>query len=308
MEPLLIEKIQEIARDNLSGASEISRNCLESLKSFSEITGFQGGEEFFRGLLYYCAVLIKAQPFMASNIRLLSSVINKSNFLQEEKDNAALLSKFNEIVAIHVSENLKRDSDLAAAGMQVIPDGARIITYSSSGSVTSALIKTKEAGKDFSVIVSEGRPMLEGKKIAFKLAEKGVPVKLVIDAALPHYVRKTDMVMVGADWIADDYFINKIGTDALARVASVEEIPFYVIATSNKILSESFKLEIEDSHPVSEVLDEEIKGITVENPYFEEISTEFVTNFITEEGFLTIEDINNIIANTTINSDLSLLF
>ncbi|RKY85130.1 hypothetical protein DRQ09_07680, partial [candidate division KSB1 bacterium] len=201
-------------------------------------------------------------------------------------------------------EKEAKEKKLVKTGIKIIPDKAKIITYSSSGSVTSTLIEAIRIGKKISVIISEARPMFEGKKLAIYLSEYSVPVKLVIDAALPFYFRSADMVLVGADWIAEEYFINKIGTGSMAKISSLEGIPFYVIATTDKILSDLYRMDIKDFHSPSEIMEEKFDGIEVENLYFEEISSQLVSSFITDEGILGSDKIKRIISATRINPEL----
>jgi len=305
MEEFLLKKIKTIAQDNLGGAASISKNCLQSLLSFPQLTGINEGIDFYNGLLYYCALLIKAQPFMASTTTLLNSVIEQCKRVKKEENREISLEEFKDYVTDLLKETEDKKQRMAEYGSSFIPHDAKIMTYSSSGSVTSALFEAKKNGKNFTVVLSEARPMLEGKILARTLSEKSIAVIFVTDAALPNYVKNCDMVLMGADWIAEDYFINKVGTMSVAARALRETIPFYVLALSDKILSDRYRVAEKDSHPTSEIMNEQIPGITIENPYFEEIPFEYCENVVTEEGIIPIDSIADIAEKLQINPDLS---
>jgi len=263
------------------------------------------GEELFNTILQYCAALITTQPFMASNIVILNAVIEKLMEYEERKSLKAFETYFRKVIRGKIEETEIKNGKMTEFGNKIIKDNSTIITYSYSGSVASILLDAKKSGKNISVILSEGRPMLEGKRLAQSLSKNSIPVKLIIDAALPQYVKYGGIVLLGADWIAENYFINKIGTTAIVQNALNIGVPVYVTATIDKILSEKYRLMIEDSHSPAEIMDEEIEGIQVENPYFEEISSQFVEFFVTDNGLIKSEDIKNIADKSQINSYLS---
>ncbi|MFW6041080.1 MAG: hypothetical protein ACOC85_04515 [Thermoplasmatota archaeon] len=157
-----------------------------------------------------------------------------------------------------------------------------IISYSST--VVSTI-------KDFKkVLVLESRPLMEGRKTARILSNKGVDVEYYIDAGMSKALEKADAVLVGADAVSREGFLNKIGTKPLFYTAKTFDIPFYVVCDLSKILPPSLPIITEEPHPSEEVWsmepDSDIKAI---NQYFEMTPWDSA-KLITELGL--IKDIN----------------
>lgn len=147
--------------------------------------------------------------------------------------------------------------------------GDKILTHSASGNVLSALLAAHQI-HGIEVIVTESRPMLEGRELARALSKAGIPTTLIVDALAPSLLPECKMVWVGADAVADDYFVNKIGTLGIALAAQRLEIPFYVLHDPLKILPEGASWSTQD-HPPEEVWRGAPRNMRVRNPYFEKI-------------------------------------
>src|SRR5207249_77534 len=92
--------------------------------------------------------------------------------------------------------------------------GGWIATLSASGAVRDALLEAHRAGRGPRVLVAESRPRREGRALAAALAAAGIPVWLVVDAALPLVLSQARMVWLGADAITERGVINKVGSFA----------------------------------------------------------------------------------------------
>lgn len=105
------------------------------------------------------------------------------------------------------------------------------ITISYSKTVKETIQKLQK----LKVIISESRPLLEGQKLAEDLAECGIHVTLIIDAAIGSFIEKAEVAFTGADSILNDgAVINKVGTNLLALAAKDRGIPFYSICSTVK--------------------------------------------------------------------------
>ncbi|HEV3483969.1 MAG TPA: hypothetical protein VG106_01075, partial [Vicinamibacterales bacterium] len=100
-----------------------------------------------------------------------------------------------------------------------------------------------------------------------------------------------EALLVGADAIGPDTFINKVGTAALAALAGVVGVPTYVLAGREKVLPAHFFAALTGrSGPTGEV-SQSISGATIENPYFEWIPSSLVAAFVTDGGAVAPADI-----------------
>jgi methylthioribose-1-phosphate isomerase len=209
-----------------------------------------------------------------------------------------------EAQAIH-AEQRAIDAHIAQSGLELIPQGARILTHCNTGPIATAgggtalgvVIAAAGAGKRPQVFVDETRPLLQGARLTyFELQQAGVDGTLLVDgaAAIAMQRKAIDLVIVGADRIArNGDTANKIGTYALAIAAAHHRIPFYVAAprsTFDLSLASGEAIPIEE-RPAQEVTSfggapvapEDAK---VYNPAFDVTPGHLITAFITEYGVL----------------------
>ena len=110
-------------------------------------------------------------------------------------------------------------------------------------------------------------------------------MQLFSDAGISSAVPGSDGILVGADAIGLELFINKVGTAAICALASSEGIPVYVLAGREKLLSgpDIDRLEIV-SGPPAQVVDPLPPDLRVLNPYFERIPLMLATLVVTDAG------------------------
>jgi translation initiation factor 2B subunit (eIF-2B alpha/beta/delta family) len=174
---------------------------------------------------------------------------------------------------------------LAKYAGELIQKEYTVLTHSYSSSVAASLELAHDEGKRFQVIVTESRPVLEGRELAARLASKGLSVKLMVDSAAFRYLPRAQMVFVGADSLAVQGMINKAGTWGLALAAKEMAVPFYVLASSEKVLPAQFPFALrEESRDPMEVWDNALAGLEVINVYYDLTPLELVTAVVGEEG------------------------
>jgi methylthioribose-1-phosphate isomerase len=136
------------------------------------------------------------------------------------------------------------------------------------------------------VFVDETRPLLQGSRLtAWELERLGIPHAVIADAAAGSLMARGEVthVLTGADRIAaNGDTANKIGTYALAVLASHHGIPFYVVApTSTLDLSTPTGAEI----PIEERDPAEVTPrFPARNPAFDVTPASLITAIVTEVG------------------------
>ncbi|HEY6361267.1 MAG TPA: hypothetical protein VIX63_09190, partial [Vicinamibacterales bacterium] len=162
----------------------------------------------------------------------------------------------------------------------------RLVTLSFSRSVlvvVDALARTRT----IRVACSEGRPALEGRRLASHLAASGTAVTCFSDAALGHALAAADAVLVGADAVAPEWFLNKSGTRMLAAAATQQGMPVYVVASRDKFVSHAIAARMVVREGASaEIWEAPPPRVTVRNPYFEPTPLDLVASVITDIGVL----------------------
>jgi len=192
---------------------------------------------------------------------------------------------------------------IGAAGLELVPDGSRILTHCNAGALATGGYGTAlgvvraatEAGRSVTVLADETRPFLQGARLtAWELDRDGIPVTVITDN-MPAWLMQcgeVDLVMVGADRIAANGDVaNKIGTYGLAVLAKEHGIPFYVAAPLSTI---DFATANGDAIPIEERGRREVaeigartlvpEGVPVRHPAFDVTPARLVTAIVTERG------------------------
>ena len=272
MNPELAERIAALAADRQSGASEILERAIAILRD-AEAAG--------ANMRVVGWSLRAAQPSMAGvlNATLAALAGDLDRF-------AARTARAPEAIA-------RIAGDLLETGLP--PDAPLIVvTLSYSGTVARTLERLAER-REVNVCCSESRPTLEGKRLATRLIAAGVGVQYYLDAALGQAVKSADAVLIGADAVTPEWFINKIGTRSLAATAVQGGIPVYVVAGREKFVRPDSVLQITvRSGPPAEVWDGVPEGIVVWNPYFEACPVELATAFVTDIGLIGSADVASV--------------
>jgi len=176
---------------------------------------------------------------------------------------------------------------IAEIGSRLIRDGIVVFTHCHSSTVIEILKMAFKQGKKFEVYNTETRPLYQGRKTARELAKIGIPVKHFVDSAGRIAIKKSDLVLFGADSITSvGKIINKIGTEMFAEIANKYDKPVYFCTDSWKFNPKTiigFEEKIEERSP-KEVWKNPPKGVEILNYAFESVKPELATGIISELG------------------------
>jgi len=258
--------IDRLAGDRTSGASELMAEAVATVR-LAQIGGVEAASEVARALC-------EAQPAMAPFRNLAAAA-------SAERTEPGALDRF-ERQWRRAPAALARAAHVTLAPERGIP--VRFVTCSFSGSVLACLCAMARTNP-VHVTCGEGRPLMEGRRMAEALAAVGIQVELRTDAALAGALAGCDGLLVGADAVTPAWFLNKCGTWQLAAAAGFAGAAVYVLATRDKFVD----LPVGDAlrigeHDPREVWDAAPAGVTVCNPYFERVALGLVTALITDAG------------------------
>ncbi|KAG8146102.1 putative Translation initiation factor eIF-2B subunit alpha-like protein [Naja naja] len=184
-----------------------------------------------------------------------------------------------------------------------VKDGGKILTHAYSKVVLRVLEEAAQAKKRFSVYVTESQPDRAGQvkekyfpflrkkqKMAEALKNLGIPVTIILDAAVGYIMERVDLVIVGAEGVVENGgIINKIGTNQMAVCAKAQNKPFYVVAESFKFVR-LFPLNQQDVPDKFKYKADTLKTqkpLTVEHPWIDYTSPSLITLLFTDLGVLT---------------------
>src|SRR5262245_55705241 len=169
---------------------------------------------------------------------------------------------------------------------QVFPASGWVATHSRSSLVETLLMESAKQGIQVKALLSESRPLLEGRDLAQRLAKAEIPCWLTADAALPLLLPRAAAFFLGADAVLPKTFVNKVGTYALLLVARELNVPAYALAQRAKFLPSGGGIfELGERDP-EQVWRDAPLGISVRNLTFEESPLELLRGVITESGVL----------------------
>lgn len=288
----LLKRVERIASDNQSGAKMLALDACALFEEIGPQLCKHEKGDFLKTFDLLAERLVAAKPRMAPILCLVHRMRQR---LFLEYENHASQEQMIQAVAQEARDFKKGllDADVSIAGklLSLIQEGVTLITHSFSSTVKSVLLDLHKQGRNFTLIATESRPMLEGKKLAQELGDAGIRCTLIADAALLFFLDRADLALSGADAITEHFFVNKVGTRALALGAKERSMPFFVLSDTSKLIAESLLGKEDPLHPQNEILEEDLPNVEALNPYFENIPNALATGFVTEKGIVLPRDL-----------------
>lgn len=251
--------------------------------------------------------------FPLANIKGLVESVSKCTIADLELGLAPLAKEF--------SRYLERNSAIGTAENSC--QAVKIVTLSASDTIQRCLVSLLEdfesRGIKIQLTVLESRPNFEGVSLVNKLlnaiheyrgAKNMLSISIVPDASVASAVIDADYVIFGADKVLPNGDVsNKIGSCSAAVVAKATSPRCKVVALfdTEKITGSKLSEERErnDENEVvgawpgkypDELRQNRARGFEIEvrNDYFERVPAQFIDEYITEQGLLSVEEIERL--------------
>jgi methylthioribose-1-phosphate isomerase len=222
----------------------------------------------------------------------------------EDSERTAAAAALAEARSIAVAD-AAASAAIAAHGLDLVPDGARILTHCNTGGLVSAgegtalaiVLAAHRAGRLARLWVDETRPLLQGARLtSYEAGRAGIRYAVLPDAAAASLMAAgtVDLVLTGADRIAADGSVaNKVGTYGLAVLAHHHGVPFVVAAPVSTIDfasrgQEAITIEHRDPREVTSFAGTAVApaGSDAYNPAFDVTPASLVTALVTERGVI----------------------
>lgn len=207
----------------------------------------------------------------------------------------------------------ERSRRLGEATVELLPDGARILTHCWMDTYLVEFVRAaRAAGKRFEWVATETRPYLQGARLtAHTLAEFGERVTLITDgmgaaalaaghdadSGLEPGARHTagigpiDALVTAADRVSlDGSVVNKVGTLGLAVAAHAFGVPFYALVQAPDAeapTAADIVVEARDPDEVLHTLGRRTASSLVTEawyPAFDVTPSRFVSRIVTDRG------------------------
>ncbi len=269
----------------VQGATNIALYGLDAFLDYSKTINTENKKVFFKKLdkaLIKIITTRKTEPMLQNALR---GAVNSVYELDDVSKIKARLKEY----AWEYPRKIKQDMEkIAEYGSSFIENDSIIFTHCHSSSVVSVLSAARQLGKHFEVVNTETRPRYQGRKTSKQLVNIGIKTTHIIDSNCVDYIKKSDLVLLGADAFTPSSFINKVGSLMICTLAKQFEVPVHVCTLSSKYFYQSSKgtypsIEERDKR---EVWNGAPKGLIIRNPAFEEVSADYVSLVISEFGSL----------------------
>jgi ribose 1,5-bisphosphate isomerase len=300
-DPEVQKRILNIEADQTHGAAFLAIEAVRTLVRATETDESNDIETHLAHLKTIAERLMDIRPSMASLHNVVGELLSETVKRGEKASSTVEIKEFVKREAdLLIEASKKARRTIAERAAKMIPENGRVITHSYSETVLETLKRAHGEGRHFEVFVPESRPLFEGRRSAEELADQGVPVTVVTDAAAGYFAANASIALLGADSIfADGSVVNKVGTFPIVLSAAYQGVPVYVLAEINKIHLRSYfsKVRIEEKDP-KEVWADAPSKINIRNLYFDLTPKFFLTGVITEVQKLRPDEILRICQET----------
>jgi len=279
---MIDETVEEIEEMQTHSSSTVAIKAAEALRELLD-REFATTDEYCRNLERNSNALRRANTSHASLYTTQRTIVERVTGAEYASVDAAKSATADAIDA--VVEDVERAKHAAATNaVDLLEDGATILTHDFSSTVMEAIELAAQAGHHLDVYVTEARPRYIGRKAARTLAGiDRVETTLIVDSAAGYYLDDCDRVVVGMDCIVDDTLYNRVGTFPIAATAAELAVPVTVLGSSAKRIDEGFAFE-NAFRSTSEVMREPAEGFTVANPAYDATPTHLLANVVTDQG------------------------
>ena len=276
---IIPSSIEQIFKDNVSGSVTLLKRltvALENLLLDTELdpATFIAYVEHIRQKMgvftvirHFCDELI-----LSHNVSVQQFPGNYLDFIREYKD-------FWEHAPRFLLNNLLKKVNLQKK---------TVMLHSNSDTIKEVFRLYSEKDKSVHFIQTVSAPAEEGRIQGHDLALMGFKVTLVADALTASMLKRTHLLILGADQVRKSTIINKVGTLQMVLAAQEFNVPVFVLTESRKIAKydsgEEFKDQPRDK---TEILRDIVHpNLTAENFYFEEIPKYMLSGIITEKEII----------------------
>jgi ribose 1,5-bisphosphate isomerase len=289
MHSQVAKTVKDIKSLKIQGARNIAKAAVHALALQMKLSKAKNSKTLLLEMFEVAEALKTARP---TEPMLRNSIDQMMEFLKETLDSCSIKEAKAEFASQErvYQEKVEKNAHLLMDyGAKIIPSGATVITHCHSSTVTGIMKHAKKLGTEFEVISCETRPRFQGRITAKELADYGIKVTQIVDGAVNVFMKKADLVIVGADAItARGDLINKIGTSMVAHLARMHEVSFYSAAELYKYSPSTLfgNLEKIEERDPKEVWDKAPKKVKVSNMAFDVTSSRFISGYITEAGVI----------------------
>ncbi|XP_015432510.1 PREDICTED: translation initiation factor eIF-2B subunit delta [Dufourea novaeangliae] len=238
--PAIVRLGTQYAKKVIVGSNARCVALLAAVKQLIEDFERPSQADFIRGLeaslLESVAYLHHCRPSAVSMQNALRHLLRQMTQLPSALSDADAKSKLSSAIDTYILEQIElADKAISITIQKKISNGDVILTYGYSSLIHKILLDAHTAGKQFRVIVVDGRPWLEGKEQLRRLAKHSIECSYILINALSYVMPEVSKVFLGAHAIlANGAVMSRAGTAQVALMARAFNIPVLVACETHK--------------------------------------------------------------------------
>lgn len=267
---------------------QLLNRCLEALELAGDRSGAANATAWVSDIRLVAGQLLTLRPSLPFLAYACAQVLYELQMAASRGDELASLQR---VLTISLQRFQKEESralsDVVDEVSQLIPPGGVVATVGYSPILLEALRRNPHFG--VRLVVPEGRPRFDGRRMARESLELGKSVTLITDAAFGLHLADADLVVVeGYGLLLDGSVVARVGSFPFALTARHYRVPLYVAATCQRLdlRLEAPSLLVLEERRQDEVWEHRGPGLDVRNVAFDRIPGELITGILTEEGML----------------------
>ncbi|MEA3558775.1 MAG: ribose 1,5-bisphosphate isomerase [Candidatus Thermoplasmatota archaeon] len=282
--------VEGISNMSIRGAGKIAKAASTAISEYAQSWIGTSRDEMIEDLKRVARTLLSTRPTAVSLRNGILLTLMGTEDLHDIGSVREMIATRSRKFVEGAEQARERISEI---GSLRVPKGSTVMTHCNSMAALSTIEKAFRDGRVEMVYSTESRPWRQGHITTKWLLEREIPVTMIVDSAVRHFMRKMDVVMVGADTITSHgAVINKIGTSQIALSAHESRVPLMVCAETFKFSRETLfgsPVEIEDRGPsgIADPMEpRDFEGAHFRNPVFDITPPEHIDAIITELGVI----------------------
>ena len=286
-----LKDIETIHNDTDSGASKIALNCLTALKQECLTSSGQLTRSFLKTAIQ---LLLDTHPMATIENALLPVYVRLVQLIDSDRLKNDDIKPTIEMIFVTRREQLRIGEDRTRETLvEQLKETTSILTFSHSSTVIKALLElAKEGYTDKEIFILESRPLKEGGRTAYSLANAGFKkVFLGVDFAVFEFAHMAEVAVMGADMLHENgEVLNKIGSATIAKLFHDLGKETIVAASISKICLRGIIEKNHDWHPIipqrnsKEITNINHPNLTIWNKYFEVIPPDYITTLVMDQN------------------------
>jgi ribose 1,5-bisphosphate isomerase len=294
----VVEKAAERIRSlEVQGATNVALTAVRALVEQMNLSDAKDRESALAEIARARDILFQTretEPFMRNAVRYIERQLRESDW-QTVEELQRLARRLSDELFDEFHRSRLRTAEI---GSKRIRWGYCVLTHCHSSAVSMVFREAKRRGIEFEVLLTETRPMYQGRITAGELLDIGVKTTMIVDSAVRSFIKRADLVLVGADAITSEgNVINKIGSSQIALTAHEARKPFYVVTELLKFDPQTVHGDYEaiEERDASEIWEQAPEGLNIRNPAFDVTRRDYIHGIICEEGIISPHSIVEVI-------------